>query len=210
MFAPDGRLAARKVFSRRDVVVAVGPGRLRPRPGRAGPGGRRVVVGPRDRPPRRRGRRPGAGLRPARRSSPSRPPSPPTFLNGVDADRRRRRPVERRRGGHRPQGEPSWAGRSPTARPTPCGRSPRPGRRMELVVGVAGAGKTTALACVRDAYEAAGLPGDRHVHVRAGRPHPGPGGRHREPHDRLAAVAPRPRPPSPSTPTPWSSSTRPA
>src|SRR6188474_1755671 len=30
------------------------------------------------------------------------------------------------------------------------------GRRMELVVGVAGAGKTTALACVRDAYEAAG------------------------------------------------------
>ena len=33
---------------------------------------------------------------------------------------------------------------------------PTSGRRMELVVGVAGAGKTTALACVRDAYEAAG------------------------------------------------------
>ena len=30
------------------------------------------------------------------------------------------------------------------------------GRRMELVVGVAGAGKTTALGCVRDAYETAG------------------------------------------------------
>ena len=30
------------------------------------------------------------------------------------------------------------------------------GRRVDLVVGVAGSGKTTALACVRDAYQAAG------------------------------------------------------
>ncbi len=51
---------------------------------------------------------------------------------------------------------PSWAGRSPTARPWRCIGICESGRRVDLVVGVAGSGKTTALACVRDAYEAAG------------------------------------------------------
>jgi len=71
------------------------------------------------------------------------------------------------------------------------------GRGVELVVGIAGSGKTTALAAARDGFEAAGLCGGGHLDVRAGGSDPGPGGRHRaEPHPGLAELAHRPQQPA--------------
>ena len=155
VFAPDGRLAARKVFSRRDVVVAVGPrifGRdpaelvravdvllwdpeIVPLVGVAG--ARERVYAPAsviaveaaiatDVPQRRRSHR-------------APPPSRRARLTAAIA----RKETE--------LGGPLTAGQADAVRAITTS-----GRRMELVVGVAGAGKTTALACVRDAYETAG------------------------------------------------------
>ncbi len=67
------------------------------------------------------------------------------------------------------------------------------GRPVELIVGVAGSGKTTALDAARQAFEDSRLPGRGHLHLWPGRPHPGRRSRHRRvPHHRLPAVAVRP------------------
>ena len=84
VFAPDGRLAARKVFARRDVVVAVGPGSSAATR-RSWSGRSTCCCGTPRSSPSSASPAPGSGSTPRRRSSPSRPPSPPTFLNGVEA-----------------------------------------------------------------------------------------------------------------------------
>lgn len=63
------------------------------------------------------------------------------------------------------------------------------GAGLDLLVGVAGSGKTTSLAVVRAGFEAR-LHGARHGDERAGRPRPGRGRRHRRvPHPRVAHLA---------------------
>ena len=67
------------------------------------------------------------------------------------------------------------------------------GRAIDVVVGVAGSGKTTALDVAARALEIAGYRGAGHRHQRPGRPHPRPPSRHPLGDGAVAAVAPRPR-----------------
>ena len=154
MFARDGRLAVRKVFARRDVVVAVGPRIFGSDPAELARAvdvllwdpdvvPLVVVAGARERVYAR------ASVIAVEAAIAS------TFLNGVDATDAPAVPAdtteaviarkEAELGGSLTDGQVAAVRAITTS-----------GRRMELVVGVAGAGKTTALACVRDAFEAAG------------------------------------------------------
>jgi hypothetical protein len=74
------------------------------------------------------------------------------------------------------------------------------GRGGELVLGVAGAGKTTMLDVVRAAFETDGYRVARHIHVGAGGPHPRRPGPRGGAHGSVAAVAPRARPAPPGDP----------
>ena len=144
-----------KVFTAADVVVAVGPALYgRPvedlDPGRAaGPGRSRL------RPAPRREGCPGTDLRHRRRAghrSGRRRPGCP----GHRLDRRRRWfPPELVEAAiahaEAVLGRPLTSGQTKAVRGI-CGE----GRRVSLVLGVAGAGKTTAIRCAAEAYTAAG------------------------------------------------------
>ena len=145
----------RKVFTRRDVIVAVAPAAVRPGPRRAGLG-RRLSSGPTGRSSRSSAwPAPPSGPTPAPRSSPSSPPSPPTSPRASPRPARPSSPPGR-------STPPSTGKEAELGRPLTHGQARAvhgicgSGRQVELVVGVAGSGKTTALACVRDAYQAAG------------------------------------------------------
>ncbi len=155
VLAPDGPLADRKVFTRRDVIVAVAPRLFGHDPAELAWVADRVVADPEAVPlvavpsaspaplRHRHHHRPGAGhrRRGGNRSGPHRRPgggfaSPPTWPS----------PLER----------PSWAPPSPSANAAPWWPPPPPGRGLELIVGIAGSGKTTALAALRQAFESDG------------------------------------------------------
>jgi conjugative relaxase-like TrwC/TraI family protein len=154
VFSSDGRLAARKVFARRDVVVAVGPKVFGRDPSELV---RAVDVLMWD-----SGIVPLVGVAGAREQVYA-PASviaveaaiATTFLNGVEASDAAAVPssaveaaIARKEAD---LGDPLSDGQADAVWGIATS-----GRRMELVVGVAGAGKTTALACVRDVYESAG------------------------------------------------------
>jgi AAA domain len=154
VFAPDGRLVVRKVSSRRDVVVAVGP-RIFGRDPRELARAVDVLLWDPEAVPL-------VGVVGARERvyAPSlviaiETAIASTFLNGVDATDAPAVPagaaeavIARKEA---ELGASLTAGQAAAVRAITTS-----GRRAELVVGVAGAGKTTALACVRDAYEAGG------------------------------------------------------
>ena len=151
----DGDLARRKVFSRRHVVVALGPAPVRPAPRSARALGRPGLGRPRGRAPGRRGRRPRNGALAGLGTGPGgghrRGPGPP-----AGPLRRPRRAPQRR--SRRPSKRPSksiGAGLSEEQRAAASGICTS-GRGAELVVGVAGAGKTTMLRAVAEAFERAG------------------------------------------------------
>ena len=175
------------------------PAPLRPRPGRARPGPRPHPRQPGRRPAPRRRRPSTSRPTPPSRSWPPSRPSPTAVERLADrpgpalADRRRRR---RRRWPRRPRS----AGRSPPGQCDVVEAVCSSGRAVDVVVGVAGSGKTTALDAATTALEPAGYRvlgtstsgqaartlGDR--------------GPHRVPHHHLAALAPRPRPDHPRRP----------
>jgi hypothetical protein len=74
------------------------------------------------------------------------------------------------------------------------------GRRFELVVGVAGAGKTTAIDAAAAAFRSDGDAGPGDLDVRSGGTDAGPGRRDRVPHPGVDAVATRPRIAAPRSP----------
>ena len=151
--APDGELARRKVFFRRHVVVALAPHLYGQDPDALGPLADRAWP-TRGSTGHRRGRCQGAGLLRLQRARPGaghrREPRPPAGPHR----RARGRPrcsgrgdgkAERELGGPLSEGQRAAAEAICTS-----------GRGAELVVGVAGSGKTTMLRVVADAFESAG------------------------------------------------------
>ena len=153
--SPDGSLAARKVFSRRDVVVAVAPALFGLDPTELPRVVGRTLADPETVPllrtPFARGRAYATATTIATESS---------IAAAVDIEVQRsdaptvdefaRYQALARR--EQELGKPLTAGQ----RAAVMGITSS-GRGMELVVGVAGSGKTTALAAVRDAFEAEGF-----------------------------------------------------